>query len=314
MCAGVIGATINNSIGIAGIAPGCRIMDVRYPLGHSDVLGVSGKLSNCIDWAWNNGAWVISNSWSNGATDLVREAIDDAIDKGRNGLGCVVVFASGNNNLSSIPQPNAHNSDALVVGASNSLGHRIGLGEWNNGKNQTQASNYGTKLDVMAPGINIQTTNVTASSGELYVGKFEGTSAACPHAAGVAALVLSFKPYLTQHEVVDIIEMTATKMSGYTYTNTSGRTNGTWNVYTGYGLLNAYNALLLAEQYNSYLYTYLYNKVYSSNLLFSTDEMVYTGNIVVNNNASVNIQAEDGFIINQDLVVNTGCSLSLYNN
>ena len=103
-------------------------------------------------------------------------------------------------------------------------------------------------------------------------------------------------------------------MSGYTYTNTSGRTNGTWNVYTGYGLLNAYNALLLAEQYNSYLYTYLYNKVYTSNLSFSTDEMVYMGNIVVNNNASVNIQAEDGFIINQDLVVNTGCSLLLYNN
>lgn len=42
--------------------------------------------------------------------------------------------------------------------------------------------------------------------------------------------------------------------------------------------------------------------------------MVYMGNIVVNNNASVNIQAEDGFIINQDLVVNTGCSLLLYNN
>ena len=78
-------------------------------------------------------------------------------------------------------------------------------------------SNYGSALDVVAPGVKIYTTDISgskgynSSSGENgdYNTNFNGTSAACPHVAGVAALVLSANPSLSAQEVRRIIESTA---------------------------------------------------------------------------------------------------------
>ena len=87
-------------------------------------------------------------------------------------------------------------------------------------------SNYGNGLDVVAPGIEIPTTDINGS----YDMHFFGTSAACPHVAGVAALMLSANPDLTAQEVHDIINATATKLPNY---------SGDWNSEVGYGLINA---------------------------------------------------------------------------
>src|SRR5690606_1276764 len=74
-----------------------------------------------------------------------------------------------------------------------------------------------------------------------------GTSMATPHVSGVAALILSVNPNLTAKQVQDIIESTAQKIGNYSYTNTAGRTNGDWNEQMGYGLIDAYAAVQMAQ-------------------------------------------------------------------
>ena len=76
-----------------------------------------------------------------------------------------------------------------------------------------------------------------------YTAHFGGTSAACPQVAGVAALMLSVNPTLTQAQVATIIRSTARKTTTYTYATTQGRNDGTWNDRMGYGVLNATAAL-----------------------------------------------------------------------
>ncbi|MDE6480928.1 MAG: hypothetical protein K2L45_11755 [Muribaculaceae bacterium] len=66
-------------------------------------------------------------------------------------------------------------------------------------------------------------------------------------AAAVAALILSINPDLTNIEVNDIIEKTARKVGNYSYGYTNGRTNGTWNCYMGYGLIDATAAVKAAQ-------------------------------------------------------------------
>ena len=117
----------------------------------------------------------------------------------------------------------------------------------------------------MAPGVLIATTDLQGDNGynpkvfihreaggtkltsdfsdKDYTNCFNGTSSACPHVAGVAALILSVNPDLTVKQVADIIEQTAQKVGGYNYQNTYTRPNGTWNNEMGYGLVDAYKAL-----------------------------------------------------------------------
>ncbi len=97
----------------------------------------------------------------------------------------------------------------------------------------------------MAPGTNIYTTTINNS----YTSSFGGTSAACPHVAGIAALILSVNPDLTAKQVRDIIEQTAQKVRTdvYTYSNDGVHNNGLWNNEMGYGLVDAYAAVMKAK-------------------------------------------------------------------
>lgn len=162
---------------------------------------------------------------------MITDAIHyNALLWGRNGKGVVVVFATGNE-AENVKFPANCDENILAVGAINNNGRRANF------------SNYGSKLDVVAPGVDITTTNVLDPSIPLYVSNFRGTSAACPHVAGVAALILSVNPDLTSVGVIDIIEKTSRKVGGYSYSTVSGRPNGTWNNEMGYGLVDAYAAV-----------------------------------------------------------------------
>jgi subtilisin family serine protease len=231
LVAGVIGATANNGIGIAGVASGVKIMPISIVYTDDGKrLGIPASTSthfaNAIRIAANNGARVINNSWYFDTSFPIPE-INNAITYAQN-KESVVVFGSGNNS-GAVSQPAAGAPSAtLVVGAIEQDGNRAPY------------SNYGSSLDVVAPGTGIWTTTWTGG----YRTE-RGTSLAAPHVAGVAALILSKNPNLTQKQVADIIEKSANRANPltYNYAITSGRSNGTWNSQMGYGVLNAYRAL-----------------------------------------------------------------------
>jgi subtilisin family serine protease len=121
--AGIIGAIKDNGVGISGVSPGCRIMPVRM-MGSN--LGNDITAAAAIEWAWANGADVINCSWGGVPSSLLTSAIFHATGQGRNGLGCVVVFSSGNtpggdNNAVSYP---GSLYDVMAVGAISFNGKR----------------------------------------------------------------------------------------------------------------------------------------------------------------------------------------------
>ena len=251
-CAGIIGANANNNNGVAGIAPNCPIMSISNSLAGTPDSRM--KRADGINFAWNNGASVISNSWRSSVQyAVIDDAINNAAMYGRNDKGCVIVFASGNDYNSTVSYP-ARLDNVIAVGSINSSGIRADF------------SNYGTALDLVAPGVNISTTDRQGNNGyntysstndytnRDYTKNFSGTSAACPLVAGIAALVLSVNPNLTGRQVRDIIESTAQKVGGYNYQPDQNHPNGTWNNEVGYGLVDAYAAVQKAMNYHNDLY------------------------------------------------------------
>lgn len=94
-CAGIAAAVRNNGIQVSGVAPDAKIMAAGVNFSSSNA--ISG-LADGINWAWQNGADVISCSWTCGENDMIKRAIDNAITKGREGKGCVFVKSAGNIN------------------------------------------------------------------------------------------------------------------------------------------------------------------------------------------------------------------------
>src|SRR5690606_6558864 len=153
--------------------------------------------------------------------------------QGRGGLGSIVVFSSGNSNqaFSGVTFP-ANVNGVVTVGAIDRNGNI-----WN-------YSSRGLELDLVAPsgntGLNgdVVTTDRMGNLGydnDNYTDTFGGTSAAAPQVAGVAALMLSISPDLTEGEVRTILQSTATDMG----------TPGFGDIF-GYGRLNAHAAVQAA--------------------------------------------------------------------
>jgi subtilisin family serine protease len=227
--AGTIAAIKNNNLQVVGVAPQSTLLSVSNSLAGTPNSRI--RRADGINWAWQNGADIISNSWGSAVQyDVIDDAIDNALTNGRNGLGAIVVFATGND-FGAVAYPANSNPNILSVGSITSTGVRSNF------------SNFGNQLDVVAPGSGILSTvnnNGTAT--------FDGTSMATPHVSGVAALILSVNPNLTFQQVNNIIESTAQKVGTYNYTNTVGRPNGTWDDEMGYGLVDAFTAVQQAQQ------------------------------------------------------------------
>ncbi|MDT8323378.1 MAG: S8 family serine peptidase [Bacteroidota bacterium] len=249
-CAGIVAAVGNNNLGIAGVAYGCRIVPVRVAYGVGPYWATSDAiLADGINWAWSNGgADVLSNSWGGGSPSaLINGAIDNAVNFGRAGKGATVLFSAGNGN-SYVKYPANYNT-TIAVAAMSMCDQR---------KSPTSCdgeywwgSDYGTNVDVAAPGVKIYATDISGSAGYSatdYFATFNGTSSACPNAAAVVALIYSVNPALTHQQARDILETTTEKVGGYAYTNNvAGQPNGSWSNELGYGRVNAAYAVKAAN-------------------------------------------------------------------
>lgn len=252
--AGVIGAIRDNGIGIAGIAPNCKIMPVNYhfyfPQSNTSYATFEAAARGIV-WAYQHGADVINCSWGSltaSNADTIT-AINEATTQGRSGKGTVVVCASGNADDSNTPVAfPANMSSVISVGAISYDGYRVTPGSPEN--DTGWRSCYGPTLDIVAPGIMIPTTDIDENGNAIYTNIFGGTSAAAPHVAGVAALILSKYPELPEDLVRKAIQNGAISLPGYS--------SQSYNVYRhdeiGYGFLNASYALSEASiLYNQYL-------------------------------------------------------------
>ena len=241
--AGIIAAVKDNNLQVVGVAPDAKIMGVSHPVAATSTASI--ELASGIAWAWRNGADIINNSWGvqyNSSnydslqSAVLEDAIIEAMDSGRNGLGTIVIFAAGN--AGEIIYPGGFHEDILVVGANDIYGNRAAIP-------MGFQSGTGYQLDIVCPGRNILST-VTNHETDYS----SGTSMAAPHCAGIAALMLSVNPNLTRQEVCNVIERTARKITSnrYRYATVPNRPNGIWNDNMGYGLANAFSSVLLAAR------------------------------------------------------------------
>jgi subtilisin family serine protease len=242
-CAGVALGRAGNG-GIVGASPGSTLMPVRWGPDLSD-----GQVEAWFDYVTGRGAWVVSCSWGAAAKSFplstrIRKAITRCATAGRNGKGCVIVFAAGNSNHD-INNPAggtldgfAIHPDVIAVAASNSRDQR------------SNYSNYGAEIALCAPssgagGWGVLTADATDLStvtgagvqrgyaaGDYYY-DFGGTSSACPLVAGVCALVLAANPGLDARAVRDVLQSTARKIG-----DAAGYEDG-HSRYFGHGCVDA---------------------------------------------------------------------------
>jgi subtilisin family serine protease/subtilisin-like proprotein convertase family protein len=259
-CAGV--ACAEGLFGASGVAPQAKLMPIRLvsELGSLDE-------ADAFVWAAQNGADVISCSWGppDGdwfdpsdplhqqvvpLPDSTRLAIDYAVTQGRNGKGCVVLFAAGNGNESVSNDGYASYERVITIAACNDRGTRSAYSDYGPAVWCCFPSNHGDPS--LTPGI--WTTDRTGNLGYNpgietrgdtlgnYTNTFGGTSSACPGAAGVVALMLARNPSLTPDEVRDLLRRSCDPIDpeGGAYDE-----NGHSDFY-GYGRINARLAVELA--------------------------------------------------------------------
>ncbi len=296
--ASIISANHNRSK-VAGVAPDVSIMNIS----HGQTATYSEDLAAGFNWAVQNGAAIINCSWGVPSQNsfsikstMLEDAITNALFNGRNGLGAIVIFGTGNDaeyfsyNYGTIHYPANYRDEILTVGATGNNGNR-GL-----------FSAFGAKLDVMAPGFNILSADLNNDVSYDF-----GTSYAAPHVSGVAALMLSVSPHLTRETVVKIIESTCRKVGTVLpYSTEANRPNGTRNQQMGYGLIDAFAAVQAAQNCQSDFVT---NTNYNSNTTINTCEISFK-NVKVQNGAKLIVNKTNHAIMN-DFEVILGSELDI---
>ncbi|MDG1333285.1 MAG: S8 family peptidase [Crocinitomicaceae bacterium] len=262
-CAGIIGAKGDNGIGLAGVSYGSKIIPIRifYYLDYGPGIGVQATTNTDALVSGAAYAWRMADadimSVSAGLSQLFITAlqidtaalnaeIGEAHTDARNGKGVAMFFSSGNDDVDDVLWP-ANLPVTIAVGATSMCDERKNPSDCSG---ENWGGSFGAGLDVSAPGVKISTTDMTGSNGYSsgnYTYTFNGTSAACPNAAGVAALLLAVNVNLHAEDVRDIINTTADRVPGYTYDSTS--VHGTWNTEMGHGRVNAHAAVLMAQTY-----------------------------------------------------------------
>ncbi|HEV2890863.1 MAG TPA: S8 family serine peptidase, partial [Frankiaceae bacterium] len=191
--AGTIAAASNNRAGVAGVAWGAKVLPVK-------VLNENGAGTSCdiavgIVEATDRGASILNMSLGmSGACPVVFQAAFAYADNKK----VLPVASSGNDALQGAPSSAPANCPGvLAVGATDPYDKPAVFTTW------------GPQVDVSAPGVQIMSTTIDAKTGKFGYGFMSGTSMACPHVAGLAALVRSRHPDWTPAKVSEVIVSTA---------------------------------------------------------------------------------------------------------
>ena len=194
---GTIAAVGNNGLGVIGVAWNAKILAVKGL--NSDGLGADSALALCLEYAAHNGADVINNSWGGGYSQTIADAIDYAYN-----LGAVIVVAAGNSASDVGTFYPANLWDVITVAASDP------------DDGQAFFSNFGQKIDVAAPGLDILSLQASGTAlGEVVTPgymRLSGTSMAAPHVSGLAALILAQHPDYSNEDVRQAIRTSATPL------------------------------------------------------------------------------------------------------
>lgn len=235
-CAGIAAAQVNNGTSIAGMGMAgvagwngqaavsdtkyTKIMPVRvfYYDASNNLVGTDLTVANGIRWAADNGAKVISLSLGGGSSSTLQSAVNYALGK-----HCVIVAAAGNSQSNALFYPAGY-AGVISVAATD--------------RTDTLAyfSNYGSWVLTAAPGWDIFSTlptYATPSGFGMNYGNLYGTSMACPHVAGEAALIWAQNPTLTDADVKRIITTSVDPYKPY----------GSQSIVSGGGRINVSKAL-----------------------------------------------------------------------
>ncbi len=192
---GTIAAVGNNDIGVIGVAWQAKILPVKGLDDDGD--GDDVTLPPAIEWAADNGADIINASWGGGGTD---QPIADAISYAYN-LGVVFVAAAGNADEDANAFSPASLWNVITVAASDPNDQLASFSDW------------GSKIDVAAPGVDILSLRAAGTTMGTPVGdnytRADGTSMATPHVSGLAALILSKHPEYSNEDVRQAIRVSA---------------------------------------------------------------------------------------------------------
>jgi thermitase len=206
--AGITGAIANNGRGIAGVCPGCSLLAIKVVNANGS--GTNSAIANGIANAVSHGAQVINLSLGGlDNSSTIKLAVEQAYQSG------VIILAASGNDGSGVPLYPAAFPEVIAVGATDRYGDRASF------------SNYGSHLELAAPGQSIYST-LPGNSYESW----NGTSMASPHVAGLAGLLLSQNPSLSNQQVRQLMVATSQDLG------TTGRDS-----YFGYGRINARYAL-----------------------------------------------------------------------
>ena len=209
MVAGIIGAGKNNGAGIAGIAPNIKILAIKTNIENENSYKDNALIEG-IYYAVDNGADIINLSLGNYSKNIFMEI---ALNYAKNN-GVIVVASAGNDGVNDPFYPAAYSSTIAVSAVNEYVGN-------------APYSNFGSYIDISAPGTRIMTTLNYNGYGTI-----SGTSFASPQVSGVLALMLSYFPDLSSEEIIERLLLSTVDYGDEGI-----------DPYFGHGLVNTYNAL-----------------------------------------------------------------------
>ena len=237
-CSGTICSVTNNGIGVSSVGNNkVKVMPINIMtyITSGGSFGTTSSIQiNAINAAMAQGCVAISMSYGGSSyTSALDAAFTSAKTIGRNGKGLFICASSGNGYSGTITQYPASYPSVYGIGATTSTDLRAAF------------SNYGTIVDISAPGTSILTTDLTGANG-YSTGNYasvSGTSFSCPITAACGALLIYKNSELSESSVMNILASTCDKVGGYVYSNSTLWPYSTRSNELGYGRVNLYNAI-----------------------------------------------------------------------